>query len=282
MRYDSLYLSPHLDDVAISCAGRILKERAGGKRVWVVSIFTAGAPDEARRKEEDRRAMARLGVDFEWLDLPDAPWRNPFYRSFRSIVFGEHPNDRGFLSGRVRPAVEKLVRRAAPSRIYVPLAVGTHIDHRLTFEAGRSLGGVVFYEDRPYAFLEGSVRMRLAELDARVARPPRRTSPERLRSSLDRTAYVRAYLGRRERGPCVSAFLRRLRQSASWEGRGDGLALRSEWVRCDRRGLGRVRAAVNEYTSQIEDLLGEDSLMWIGSAERYWILLDKGDRREYM
>ena len=62
MKVDSVYLSPHLDDVAISCPARILEERAEGRRVLVVTLFSKG-PGERVRKREDRRAMRLLGAD---------------------------------------------------------------------------------------------------------------------------------------------------------------------------------------------------------------------------
>ncbi len=43
-RVDRLYLSPHLDDVALSCGGSIAKDREAGLRVLVVSVFS-GQPD---------------------------------------------------------------------------------------------------------------------------------------------------------------------------------------------------------------------------------------------
>ena len=185
------------------------------------------------------------------------------------------------------PAVGKIICRTAAARVYVPLAVGTHIDHRLTFAAGRGLKGVAFYEDRPYAFLAASVRMRLAEIGARIARLPRRAAPKTFLESLDRTAYVRAYLGGRERGDCISEWLSRLRTPSAR----DGPALRPEVVRSGPKEFERICAVVNEHASQVGDLFGGDyrrcaleyaaRLGVRGYAERYWILLDKPMAQEY-
>src|SRR5438093_1734972 len=96
MDADSLYLSPHLDDAVLSCAGHILHERAQGRRVVVATLFGAGGGDEAGRKlyqarrDEDRRALALLGAECLHLGLVDAPFRDDYYRSFQSILLGKH------------------------------------------------------------------------------------------------------------------------------------------------------------------------------------------------
>ncbi|MEZ4728018.1 MAG: PIG-L family deacetylase [Caldilineaceae bacterium] len=41
--YDAIYLSPHLDDVALSCGGQIFGATRTGQRVLIVTI-TAGDP----------------------------------------------------------------------------------------------------------------------------------------------------------------------------------------------------------------------------------------------
>jgi hypothetical protein len=60
--------------------------------------------------------------------------------------------------------------------VYVPLGVGSHIDHRLSHEAclrGFQSGdgrNVFLYEERPESFVRGAVRVRLGQLGARL--PP--------------------------------------------------------------------------------------------------------------
>src|ERR671924_35132 len=39
--YDHVYLSPHLDDAALSCGGAIARHSSAGARVLVVTICTA-------------------------------------------------------------------------------------------------------------------------------------------------------------------------------------------------------------------------------------------------
>jgi LmbE family N-acetylglucosaminyl deacetylase len=42
--FDHIYLSPHLDDVALSCGGQIFLHTTAGQSVLVVTLM-AGAPD---------------------------------------------------------------------------------------------------------------------------------------------------------------------------------------------------------------------------------------------
>src|SRR3954449_7408206 len=100
--YDWIYLSPHLDDAALSCGGQIFAASQGGERVLIVTI-TAGNPvgsvssyaaslhsrwelvdaTEARR-QEDLAACAILGAESLHWAVPDCIYRvdaqgNPFY-----------------------------------------------------------------------------------------------------------------------------------------------------------------------------------------------------------
>src|SRR4051794_10059997 len=76
-------LSPHLDDAVLALGGLIGREVSAGKRVEVVSCFTAGPPletipperrvfgDYSMRRSEDERALAVLGASHRWLDLQE-------------------------------------------------------------------------------------------------------------------------------------------------------------------------------------------------------------------
>ncbi len=69
LKYDCLFLAPHLDDVALSCPARVLEENATGKKVLIATLFShPGATDAGRfktadylnRREEDRKAVLEL------------------------------------------------------------------------------------------------------------------------------------------------------------------------------------------------------------------------------
>ncbi|MCP4656359.1 MAG: PIG-L family deacetylase [bacterium] len=269
---DALYLSPHLDDVVLSCSARLLAEVAAGQRVRVVTVMSAGGgrPEAegvyARRREEDRQALGSLGAKAEWLDLPDAPWRRSYYRTFRTITFGEHPQDRAF-AAEVAERIGELWRRFLPQRIYLPLGVGSHVDHRWVHRAWRRLPNealVFFYEDRPYVFVAESVRLRLGEIGARLLdTPPDLTSqpfPQIRRAffqSLRETHYLRTFLPPGlERLRCARMLVRRFASGQATQ-MGAGPILRPELERTDGDGFERIVTAVACYRSQLSDLFGD-------------------------
>lgn len=273
MKGTTLFLSPHLDDVVLSCPGRVLTEIAREQRVVIATLFTENDSDpDVRtlyrcRREEDLRAVETLGAETRWLGLPDAPYRHPFYASFRAIVLETHPVDESYVAV-VAAAVRSLYEEVRPDSLHVPLGVGTHIDHRITHAAVADLvetgvldpRGVVYYEDRPYAFVRHHVMMRLAELGIRPADPvPPDLEPptsgalaNEFLTSFDSTPYVNSYLPPgEERDVCRRRLVDRLTHAPRRErvGRPEVLTLEStELERCVR--------AVAAYESQIGELFG--------------------------
>jgi LmbE family N-acetylglucosaminyl deacetylase len=171
--YAHVYLSPHLDDAALSCGGRIAAQVAGGERVLAITFCTASPPPDgpfselarrfhadwglapgevvAARLEEDRQAMERLGCDYHWAGLLDAIYRYPQAYDSRDALFGTPaPDDPLFaVLGRF---VGGLRARFPQATFYAPLGVGSHVDHLIAFAAARaSLGDAArFYEDIHY------------------------------------------------------------------------------------------------------------------------------------
>lgn len=160
-------VSPHLDDAVLSLGALIGREVAAGREVTVVSCFTAGPPlesipeaqrvfgDYSARRSEDERALAVLGAAHRWLDLPERIWRQPpLARTLH--VFRTPPRMDDFSELRaIRDVIGELIERGA--ELYVPLAVGHHVDHtEVALAALREVlvrgafDRVRFYED-PYA-----------------------------------------------------------------------------------------------------------------------------------
>lgn len=175
----AVYLSPHLDDAALSCGGLIHQQAQQRVRPLVITCF-AGVPDyrtlspfatmqhqrwgktvnptECRRRE-DAMAMACLGAEYEHWEYLDC-------------IYRRHPNNGEFLYADEEALfstiadvdchlIDELAARlkrlpsAGRALLYAPLAVGQHVDHQLVFRAvlkARSDGlQVWFYEDYPYA-----------------------------------------------------------------------------------------------------------------------------------
>ncbi|HET8646447.1 MAG TPA: PIG-L family deacetylase, partial [Vicinamibacteria bacterium] len=170
--FDSLYVSPAAGDVALSCAGRLVRACAAGERVLVVTLFAgpgAGGAGAARTG-----ALERLGVVHHALDLPDARTRAREQSAGNALLRKRGPLDDDVIH-RATDVLIDLAHRARARDVYLPLAVGGHFDHRLAHEAARAAfdpsgRNVFLYEERPEAFVPGAVRVRLSQLGARL--PP--------------------------------------------------------------------------------------------------------------
>ncbi|MEM7351977.1 MAG: PIG-L family deacetylase [Acidobacteriota bacterium] len=263
-----LYVSPHLDDVALSCPGFVWRDVQRGERVIVATVMSRGSRAAyAGRRREDRRALCRLGAQALHLGRIDAPFRQAFYDSFTSIVLQRHPLDDEEAAG-VASALAELCRQHQPALLVLPLAAGTHIDHRLVHAAWRRLqryvDEVCFYEDRPYAFVAHQVWQRLHAIGAKIRDP---TPPDlesmrpaarrrALLADLRRVGYVRTYL------PPGRERCRAARQLAQRLGvkRAEGPELWPETLTDRELGRGAfdlVTEVVGAYTSQIPELFGD-------------------------
>jgi LmbE family N-acetylglucosaminyl deacetylase len=171
-----LYLSPHFDDVALSCGGAIHRTTRTGASVTVLTVC-AGSPQPdlplspiaaelhslwgdpldviAARRAEDDAAMGILGVSHTLLGINDCIYRGEPER-------WRYPDGESINSGKLHPAdaplIEAIAAAAArfrPDVIHAPLAIGAHVDHELVHVAALHLlaegWAVRFYEDFPYA-----------------------------------------------------------------------------------------------------------------------------------
>jgi LmbE family N-acetylglucosaminyl deacetylase len=273
-----LFVSPHLDDVVFSCAARIVREVAAGASVTVATVFSrvrrgSGMDQEyATRREEDAAALRLLGAKPHWLGLLDAPSRNGFYGSFRRIVLETAPGDADYVDI-VRSKLARLVESVAPDAIYLPLAVGTHIDHRLVFAAGWTLRVTCpqyFYEDQPYASVCHAVDLRLREIAAAFAMGENAIIGTAInegpgiyrRRRVNRTVgflrsfraapYVRRYLPAGDEHDKCEAILRRKLLLAS----NPPVDWKSEAETARRSDRTLILAALHAYRSQAEPFLG--------------------------
>jgi LmbE family N-acetylglucosaminyl deacetylase len=170
-------LSPHLDDAVLSIGGLISREVSAGRRVEIVSCFTAGPPletltperrvfgDYSMRRAEDERALDVLGAQHRWLDLHERIWREPplprTRSSFPTPVFSTPPRMEDFSELKsIRQTIGSILDSSS-AHIYAPLAIGHHVDHvEVTLAALREVlargafSRISFYED-PYALGRG-------------------------------------------------------------------------------------------------------------------------------
>lgn len=182
--YDHIYFSPHLDDVALSCGGRIANQTTARKRVLVVTIFThpqskatrtrGSFPpflDINRRRKEDTKALKRLAADHIWLDYQDAIHRHSRYTSIIGLTT-PIPRWETPLYTQVANSISKISRRWPLATLYFPLGIGNHIDHQLISAIGLCWGKqntsrshrIVFYEDSPYVCIPHFLRHRFQQI----------------------------------------------------------------------------------------------------------------------
>jgi LmbE family N-acetylglucosaminyl deacetylase len=117
----------------------------------------------AVRKAEDERYAFHAEASVVWMDLPDAVVRG--YEGDAELLGSPRPDDPAPLD-----ALRREILRLEPQLLYVPLAVGNHVDHQLCRDVGLAMlhderrwvmpgpdmvGRVVFYEDFPYAWWGG-------------------------------------------------------------------------------------------------------------------------------
>ena len=171
--YDWIYLSPHLDDAALSCGGQIHLATQRGERVLIVTIM-AGDPvapvseyatslhtrweladATAARRQEDLAACAILDAESLHWQLPDCIYRvdaagAPFYVSDADIFGAVAPEEMALVD-----ALAAQMRALPPARqVVAPLTVGQHVDHQLTrlaAERAFDAEALLYYEDYPYA-----------------------------------------------------------------------------------------------------------------------------------
>lgn len=169
-----IYLSPHFDDVALSCGGLVREQTLAGD---LVSLWTicGGAPPQVplspfaeqlharwqtgpgavkHRQSEDMISCLHLGAGYRHFSIPDCIYRrspvdgSALYASEESLSGPLHPDEEPLIEAlsaelaRILPAEAELVS---------PLTLGGHVDHRLTRAAAERLQRRLwYYADYPY------------------------------------------------------------------------------------------------------------------------------------
>jgi LmbE family N-acetylglucosaminyl deacetylase len=294
-RYDSLFVAPHGDDVALGCPARLQYACEGGRRVLVLALFEAVGTDTPAA-----RAARRLGASYVAAGLPPARDRRA-RRAPATRVTERGPEDEDIAFETAR-----LLAEIGPStqaiHIYAPLGLGNSVDHLLTYEAavrafasesGRNL---FLYEERPEAFVPGAVRTRLALLGTRLppgaARAPERAGllrhlwrvnePAKLRGDEERLlARVRALAEARRRfrlarpwnpARALGPRLQPVVHAADEDTRDRARAIAATLLPKDSRHRPRAARRFNALAAAAAKTLGA-----VYHAERFWLFLPSGD-----
>lgn len=180
----ALFLSPHFDDVALSCGGTVARAARRGVAL-VVTVFGGRPPGELNpfarfqherwghedavdeRRREDATAMAILGARYLWLDYLDAIYRDHLYQADEELFGSVKPEDEP-VERAIAQSVAAIVEQARPRQIYLPLSVGRHVDHQICTRLAPMLTtpdvDVLLYEDIPYALTPGAVEEQVEAL----------------------------------------------------------------------------------------------------------------------
>ena len=168
------YLSPHLDDVSLSCGGLVWEQVQAGEQVEIWTICAGDPPPGslshyaeelhwrwgygrkaiAERRIEDKHSCKVLGAGFRHFEVPDAVYRSHpktgeiLYDSEKAI-FGGLKEDGEIL---IRSLVLMMTELIPPgSTLVAPLTLGNHVDHQLTRTvAERMKMPLAYYAEYPY------------------------------------------------------------------------------------------------------------------------------------
>ena len=180
-----IYLSPHFDDVALSCGGLVWEQTNSEDSVSIWTIC-AGDPPEgefssfaqklherwgtgahamAQRRQEDIESCLILSAAYYHFGIPDCIYRRlePINGDTRQ---GEQINNKFLITseedlyGEPHPLEILLIRRLCEdlkdsfpnhANIVAPFGFGKHVDHLLTRYAAEETGrNLWFYQDYPY------------------------------------------------------------------------------------------------------------------------------------
>ncbi len=168
-----IFLSPHFDDVALSCGGLLHHLSRQGRAIEVWTIM-GGFPPEGTfsdfakemhlewgmtgaevvqvRRGEDNAACQVMGAQprhFDWLDAiyrQDPTTGLPLVNNDDEL-FGKSPEP-----GLVQQINDILLQEITDgAKLVIPISLGNHIDHRAVRQAGELSGQVdLYYADYPY------------------------------------------------------------------------------------------------------------------------------------
>lgn len=178
--FDAVYLSPHFDDVVLSCGAQIWDRTRRGEQVLVETICAAPPPaleglppfayslhqrwrkaGELDRAKEDVLALAQLGATPSHRHFADCIYRRseiglPLYNS-EADIFGPISPHEASLPDEIADSLSWIDSHLSPdAAIFIPRAIGNHVDHQLVRLAGERWGqrrgrASKYYADYPYA-----------------------------------------------------------------------------------------------------------------------------------
>lgn len=158
MKKNIVIVSPHMDDAALSMGGGILQNDS---KVKIITLFGSNwtldgiSPDSDRitkiRIAEEQSFIKKVKAEFIFCNLPEATMRGYSDWTMKCDLH----KDRELLE-EIIAIINK--NTESEDEVYLPAAVGEHIDHTLVFESIKFLHNknLRLYEDLPYATYGGT------------------------------------------------------------------------------------------------------------------------------
>lgn len=183
----TIFLSPHFDDVALSCGGLVSEKSRAGEQVTIWTICAGDIPPGPlssfaqtlhsrwqtgrgaveQRRMEDIASCNILGARYRHFSVPDCIYR---YVEIETLTGGltiaerHHLYSEETFLGPIHPAEAQLIEQLVGTlqseitdrvQVISPLAIGGHVDHRLVRSMAEKLGGdLLYYADYPYCLKE--------------------------------------------------------------------------------------------------------------------------------
>ena len=278
---DALYVSARAGEAELACPARMQSERERGLRVLVVTVFDAG-PERG---------------DELFLGLPSAADRDPAHDPWAPSPAGLEED--AWIAD-TAAVLDDVFVRARPRHLYLPLGVGGFAERRVAHEAARRTfqagagRDIFFYEERPEAFISGSVRIRLGQLGARLPPAASKVAGEGgiARFLLRFQTVPRLHhrmKGLRPRFRCARLAARQWMAARAWRPqRAMGPRLQPVLHATPSSSLESVRGTIRATVARAGLPASADRMVaWSGDysrrlgeaghAERYWLLLPNRD-----
>ncbi|MBS9426024.1 PIG-L family deacetylase [Photorhabdus caribbeanensis] len=178
-----LFLSPHLDDAALSAGGLIHKLVSENQKVIILTFFTEydeNLTSHYLRSEHNDNMNSfielyskRAGEDIDFCNklsaipihgkILDCIYRTdqygePMYKNSAMIYKGQiHKSD--YASDMAQELIDKILLNYQPDYIYAPLGIGRHVDHIIINNLVHNIKDsrkfkILLYEDFPYVLGE--------------------------------------------------------------------------------------------------------------------------------
>jgi LmbE family N-acetylglucosaminyl deacetylase len=179
----NIFISPHLDDVVLSCGEYLKKLSKTNENITVLTVFAGsqdpslfsdiakkyhkkcGLDDDAvySRREEDKNAMRYFNCKYIHLDILEILYRMDKFNKHKckseKDIFNRDIKGESDTIKKIIEEFENNITINEYDNVYLPLSLGNHIDHVLTtyvmtkyLEENFKNLNIFYYEDVPYTY----------------------------------------------------------------------------------------------------------------------------------